>query len=724
MQKRQRFPQPFDRNCRPFAIQAGEPQALRSIEALLQPRSIALLGASDKPETLGRAMVDMIEAGGYKGTVYAVNPKYERIGSIPCVSSIAELPQQVDHVVLGVGNERLDAALEAAISGGARAATIFASCTMPGDNGALRDRLAAKARGAGMAICGGNCMGFYNNEIGLRVAGYPALQDMPAGSVGWIAQSGSVFGALAHNDHRLKFGLAVSSGAEIVTTAADYLGWMVTRDSIRVVGMFLESVRDPEGFVAALELAASRNVPVVVLKVGRTAASAEMALTHTGAIAGSDEAYGALFRRYGVIQVDDEDELAATLLMFQQPRRPARGGLVAIHDSGGERELAADVADRLGVIYPELGDKTKRRISEVVDPELVPSNPLDAWGGAQDFRTVFTESFKALMEDDNAAVGVMFCNIRDNYYVSTGFTDAAIATHHVTEKPVAVATNYSMVRHDALVSRLTAEGVPVLDGTTEALKAVKHFLAWRDRPPAMAIKRSAEIAPAAGDKWRRRIGAGVPLDENAALSLLSDYGIATPRRHLVSDEEQLKKAARRLSYPLALKTAAPGILHKSDVGGVVLGIADAQALSRAYADMRRRLGAPAMVAEMSSKGVELALGAVVDPQWGPVIIVSAGGVLIEVLDDKSVALAPISPKEAESMVASLKIHRLLEGYRGSPPVNLQAVHDTIVRLSWLAADLKDFVSEIDVNPLIVNADGCIAVDALVIPQASDRDGRH
>lgn len=722
MQERQRFPQPFDRDSRPFAMQAGTPQALRSIDALLQPRSIALVGASDKPETLGRAMVDMMEVGSYKGTVYAVNPKYDRIGSVRCFSSIAELPQQVDHVVLGVGNERLDAALDAAISGGARAATIFASCTVPGDNGALRDRLATKARGAGMAICGGNCMGFYNNEIGLRVAGYPALQDMPAGSVGWIAQSGSVFGALAHNDHRLKFGLAVSSGAEIVTTAADYLGWMVARDSIRVVGMFLESVRDPEGFVTALELAASRNVPVVVLKVGRTAASAEMALTHTGAIAGSDAAYGALFRRYGVIQVDDEDELAATLLMFQQPRRPSRGGLVAIHDSGGERELAADVADRLGVGYPELSDKTKRRIAEVVDPELIPSNPLDAWGGAQDFRTVFTESFKALIEDDNAAVGVMFCNIRDNYYVSTGFTDAAIATHRGTEKPVAVATNYSMVRHDALVSRLTAEGVPVIDGTTEALKAVKHFLAWRDRPAATAaIERPAGIAPGAGDKWRRRLGTGVPLEENAALSLLSDYGIPTPRRQLVSDEEELIQAASRLSYPLALKTAVPGILHKSDVGGVVLGIADAQALSRAYADMRLRLGAPAMIAEMSSKGVELALGAVVDPQWGAVIIVSAGGVLMELLDDKSFALAPVSPTWAESMVASLKIHRLLGGYRGSPSVDLEGVLDSIVRLSWLAADLKEFVSEIDVNPLIVNADGCIAVDALVIPVASDRD---
>jgi acyl-CoA synthetase (NDP forming) len=704
--------------ARGAAVAAGAPQTLTSMTALLQPRSVALVGASDKIETLGRAMVDMARVGGYEGSVYAVNPKYRQIGDTPCFASISDLPEQVDHVVLGVGNERLEAALDEAIAHGARAATIFASCVVSGDNGELRDRLAAKARAAGMSICGGNCMGFYNNEIGLRVAGYPALQPMPAGAIGWLAQSGSVFGALAHNDQRLKFSIAVSSGAEMVTTAADYLAWMATRDSIRVIGMFLESVRDPEGFTAGLELAASRDVPVVVLKVGRTAASAEMALSHTGAIAGSDVAYSALFKRYGVVQVDDEDELAAMLLLFQQPRKLGRGGLVAIHDSGGERELAADVADSVGMTYPQLSEETKQRIGEIIDPELVPSNPLDAWGGARDFRAVFTESFTALVDDPNAAIGMMFCDIRDGYYVSTGYVDAAIATYRATVKPVAMVTNYSMVRHDGLVSRLTETGIPVIDGTRVALKAVKNMLAWRDRPAVRTLIRPPTCGgQEAAQAWRDKLAPGAPLSEHDALSLLASYGISTAKCCLVSNQQEVAEAGLNMAYPVVLKTAAPGVLHKSDVGGVILDITDTPSLIRAYTEMHGRLGAAAIVAEMAPKGIELALGALVDPQWGPIVLISAGGVLMELLDDKAAALAPLSRDEAAAMVASLKINRLLDGYRGSKPVDRESVIDGIVRLSWLVADFASLISEIDVNPLIVSADGCIAVDSLIIPQS-------
>jgi acyl-CoA synthetase (NDP forming) len=704
--------------ARGAAVAPRPVQPLTSMSALLQPRSLALIGASDRRDTLGRAMIDMARVGGFRGSVYSVNPKYSQIGDTPCFASISDLPEQVDHVVLGVGNDRLETALDEAIAQGASAATIFASCVVPGDNGALRDRLAAKARAAGMSICGGNCMGFYNNEIGLRVAGYPALQPMPLGAIGWLAQSGSVFGALAHNDQRLKFSIAISSGAEMITTAADYLAWMATRDSIRVIGMFLESVRDPKGFTAGLELAASRDVPVVVLKVGRTAASAEMALSHTGAIAGSDVAYSALFKHYGVIQVDDQDELAATLLLFQQPRKLGRGGLVAIHDSGGERELAVDIADSIGMTYAHLTMKTKQRIGQIIDPELVPSNPLDAWGGAQDFHAVFTEGFTALVEDPNAAIGMMFCDIRDGYYVSKGYVDAAIATYYATDKPVALATNYSMVRHDGLVSRLSDIGIPVIDGTRIALKAAKSVLSWRDRPAVTTLARPVACGGnGVARVWRDKLALGAPLGEPDALALLAGYGIRTAKSCLVSEQRELVKAGHSMAYPVVLKTAAPGILHKSDVGGVILNIADMQGLERAYANMESRLGAAAIVAEMAPSGVELALGAVVDPQWGPIVVISAGGVLMELLDDKAAALAPLSRDEAVVMVASLKVKRLLDGYRGSKPTDVEAVVDAIVRLSWLVADFGDQISEVDVNPLIVGAEGCIAVDALFIPPA-------
>lgn len=685
------------------------------MDALMRPRSVALVGASEKPESLGHSMVRMVRAGGYDGTVYAINPRYKEIDGIPCHANLSDLPATVEHVVVGVGNERLDAAIDAAIAHGAKAATIFASCAQPHDGGVLKARLTAKLRGAGMALCGGNCMGFYNNQIGLRIAGYPAMQAMKPGPIGWLAQSGSVFGALAHNDPRLKFGFAISSGAEMVTTAADYLSWMVDQDGIRVVGMFLETVRDPAGFVRALERAAEKNVAVVILKVGRTAASAQMALSHTGAIAGSDAAYQALFRRYGVIQVDDLDELAATLLLFQQPRKPAAGGLVAIHDSGGERELAVDIAERLGVQYPVLAEHTRERIARHIDPELVPMNPLDAWGGAQSFETVFAESFTALLDDPNAALGVMFCDIRDGYFVSAGYAEAALEASKRTDKPVAVATNYGMVRHDGLAQRLTAAGVPVIDGTSEALKAVRHFLRFRDRRPIATPARPADLPEDAGARWKAALAAGKPLSEDEALALMTAYGIPAPARRTVGSAAELEQAARALRFPVALKTAVPGILHKSDVGGVRLGLDDPESLQVAYAEMAQRLGPQALIAEMAPAGTELALGAIIDPQWGPVVMLAAGGVLIELLADRAVALAPLQAEEARSMIESLQIRKLLDGYRGRPAADLGSLVDSIVRLGWLATDLADVLSEIDVNPLIVGSQGTWAVDALVVP---------
>ncbi len=680
----------------------------QSMQALLRPRSVALVGVSERPATVGRAMAEMIRAGGFAGPVYGVNPRYDRVAGLACFPSLEALPGAVDHVVLGVGNDRLETALDQAIAHGARAATIFASCAPPGDGGALAARLARAARAAGMALCGGNCMGFYNNEVGLRIAGYPHLGPLRSGPVGLVSQSGSVFGALAHNDPRLAFAAIISSGAELVTTAADYLGWMVVQDHIRVIGLFLETVRDPAGFQRALEAAATQGKPVVVMKVGRTARSAAMAVSHTGAVAGNDAAYAALFRRHSVLQVDDLDEMAATLLLFQQGRPPARGGLVAIHDSGGERELAVDLAERLAVTYADIAPGTLERVAAAIGPELEPANPLDAWSSAAGFEQTFGNAFSALLDDHDAALGMMFCDVRDGYYVSEGYARAAMAAFRATTKPVAVVTNYAMSAHDGIARRLTADGVPVIDGAAEGLKAARHMMAWRDRPSAVRRVRSGPRHATALD------GA---MSEHSALTMLDRYGIQTPARRLVSSLEELRVAAAVLRFPLALKTAAPGVAHKTEVGGVVLGIPTTELLERTYIDFAARLGPLALVEEMAPKGVEIALGALHDPQWGPLVLIAAGGVLIELLRDQVTLLAPTDPAEVERALPSLRLYRLLAGFRGSAPVDMPALIRTIVAFGWLAADLVSEYPEIDVNPVIVGASGCIAVDALMLPRA-------
>jgi acetate---CoA ligase (ADP-forming) len=690
---------------------------------LLAPRSIAFVGASARKDTPGNGMMQTVRRGGFAGTVWAVNPNYQEIDGYPCVPRLADLPAAPDLVVLSVKNERLEEALSEAVAAGARAATIFASGYLDGDSDPpLSARLAAQARTAGMPICGGNCMGFYNDLDRVWVCGFPSPREPRPGTIAFIAHSGSVFGALAHNDPRLRFALAISPGQELTTGVADYLDYAVNRPEVKVAGLFIETARDPAGLVRALDKAARRDVPVVALKVGRTEAAAAAALTHTGAIAGSDAAWEALFDRYGVIRVETLDELAATLLLLSTGKRAATGGLVSIHDSGGEREMIIDLAERVGVEFAPIAAPTATRIAANLDPGLAAENPLDAWGTGHDFVAQFEACFTALVEDDNAALGLFCADIRDRYYLSDGFAAAARAVASRSTKPIAFATNYTQLRHDTIARALTEAGVPVLDGTHNALVAIRGALAHRDfrartddPPPGAPVGTATERA-----EWRRRLAGGAPLGESDALDLLAAWGIPAAGHRLVEDEAAAVAAATSLGFPVVAKTAAPGIHHKSEVDGVRLSLADAAAVGVAYRDLAARLGRRVTIAAMAPKGVELALGMVRDPQFGPVVMVGAGGVLVELIADRAAALAPFGVATARRLLDRLAVSRLLQGYRGAKAVDLDALCTTIARFSVLAAELADVVGEIDVNPLICGARANLAVDALVVPVGGPR----
>lgn len=353
-------------------------------DALFAPRSIAIVGASARPDSNGHAMLAMARVDGFEGRIDPVNPRYSEINGTPCVPSLTDLPKVPDHVVIGVASSAVEQTLDEAIALGVRAVTIFASCQVPGDPGLIH-RVANKARRAGVAICGPNCMGFYNPISGLRVASFHSPPGIRRGPIAWISQSGSTFGALAHNDRRLGFSLCVSTGAELTTTAADVLDWSLDQGETRVAGMFLETVRRPDRFSAVLQRAAEQDVPVVMLKVARTAKSAAMALSHTGAIAGDDVAFTAFCRQHGATLVADMDEMAATLALFGTRRRAAKGRLATVHDSGGERELIVDMAEELGIGLAEITKSTAAALRRNLEPDLRAENPLDAFGTTRDY---------------------------------------------------------------------------------------------------------------------------------------------------------------------------------------------------------------------------------------------------------------------------------------------------------------------------------------------------
>jgi acetate---CoA ligase (ADP-forming) len=738
----------------------------RGLTALLEPRSLAVVGASARAGSFGDQLVGQLLAGGYRGTVHLVNPRYREVAGLPCHPSLADLPGPVDLVVLAVPNAALEAQLMAAAAAGAPAAVIFASCLDPDPSGPpghpavtvppLAERLAAIAREAGMAVCGGNGMGFFNLDQSLRVCGYPEPPDLPPGPVAVVTHSGSVFSALLHNDRDLRFNLVVSAGNELVTSAAAYLDHAVELPTTRVVALFLETVREPAAFRAALAKAAARSIPVVALKVGRAQAAQAMVAAHSGALAGEDGAYQALFDTYGVAQVATLDELADTCELLAG-RRAHRGALAAIGDSGGERAHLVDLAEQLRVPFAAISEATRQRLAAVLEPGLPPTNPLDAWGTGNDADQIFATCIQALLEDPSTAALALNLDLTTEPTPDTSYTGLAIAAAAATTKPVAVLSNLTSAADPTEAATLRAAGVPVLEGTATGLAALGHLFAFRDflaraeavddpmgagavddpapPPPGSAtLPHRGTRSGSAGvrharDRWRARLGEreqarrGRALDEAEGLALLSDWGVPVVAAEVATGLEEAMAAAGRVGWPVVLKTAAPGIAHKSDAGGVVLGLDGPERLAAAYADLAGRLGPRVLVAAMAGPGVELALGVVHDDQFGPLVMVAAGGMLVEVLGDRRFALPPVGHRQALAMLDRLAVRRLLDGVRGAPPADLDAVADAVVNLSTLAVDLGQSLAALDVNPLIAGPDGCVAVDALVIARNAEAAGR-
>ena len=370
----------------------------------------------------------------------------------------------------------------------------------------------------------GNCMGFYNVDHWFRAFPFHRPYELQEGGVTLIAQSGSVLTALLWNDQKLRFNLAISPGQELVTNVADYMDYALAQPTTRVIALFLETVRDPEKFIAALQRAADQEVPVVALKAGKTAMSAELAMSHSGAIAGNDAAYSALFERYGVLEVSSLDEMASTALLLSGDRRPATGGLSAIFDSGGERELLIDIADDVGVPLAEINEETTNVLKEHLDQGLEPINPLDAWGTGRNYQSIFENCWQALMDDPDTSVGVFVADLTSGFYLHESFARICRRVARRTDKPVAMLTNHIGTDSQDLARRLTHAGIPVLDGTTTGLKAVRNAMDYRDFLRRPEVERPPMPSKDVSKRWRERLSKPGALTEAESLALLADYG--------------------------------------------------------------------------------------------------------------------------------------------------------------------------------------------------------
>ena len=689
------------------------------LRPLLAPRSVALVGASVRPGSVGNQMVKALLKGGYEGAVFPVNPRYREIEGLTAYGALDELPTAPDLVVLSLASARLEAAMDAALAAGAKAAVIFDPCQIAGETNTpkLLDRLRAKARESALPVCGGNGMGFFNFDAKCHISFDPPPDRAP-GAITHIAHSGSAF-LLPYGRSRHGFNLAVSAGQEIGATVDRYMDYALEQPTTRVITLFVEAVRDPEGFAAALAKARERHVPVVVCKVGRTAESARLALTHTGALVGDDAAFGALLEHHGAVRADTLDQLLATAHLLSQGRAPAAPGFAAVTDSGGFRELLIDRAAALQVPLADFTEGTKDALRAVLPHNLEATNPLDAAGPVDEtYGPTFRKCHDIVSRDSNVGVlGIEFYHDDENG-ARDGHLEGTLAAYRTSRKPVFVYTNLTDLPNEALTEILDRQGIPVINGVDLALRAVSALLQRHAH-----LSRAAPDLPAPPDqeavaRWRDRLADGGTLGERDGLRLLAEFGIPAVEARPAEDEASLGAAAAAIGYPLVLKTAQPGLHHKSDVGGVAAPLADQAALVAAYRDMARRLGPAVLLEPLVARGVELGLGLRSDPAFGPIVSLGAGGTLVELLDDRVHALAPFDRRQARALLERLKLRRLLDGVRGAAPADLSALADAVARFSVLAAALSEVVAEIDVNPLIAGPGGAVAVDALVV--AKDR----
>jgi acyl-CoA synthetase (NDP forming) len=688
----------------------------QAMRALLDPKGIAVVGASQQPGR-GTSVVANLRDAGFSGEIVAVNPRYADVLGYRCYPAVKELPDTIDCLVIAIPAPAACDAMEQAFAHGIRAAVVLASGFDDDDeNGALGTRLKTLAD-KGMAICGPNCFGIVNVKTGAVAFNGVVPKALPRGPIALVSQSGSLgnfaFGPLIR-DRKLGFSYFVSCGNQIGLTVEDYAEYFAADPDVKVIAAIVEDLKNPRKLERVAATARANGKSLVFVQIGRTDAGQVMTQSHTGALAGNAEVLAAFLRRCGIVQAESYDEFVETVALFAHVSLGAGGNdVVLVSGSGGGAALAADQLDTAGLKLAQLSDATGARIRTVLPEIGGVTNPIDVTGAVFYDASIMGRLLEAVASDESrpiiaAAVNAIPAPHDRMRRIASAIADAA----RNTGAPIVAYQVSPLGPLDAeFVEILHRANVPLLMGAASAMNAIKHLP--RYRTIAVQLRAAAEPATAA-------------LPGSSFMDLhrtLRDSGVAVVDAILARSESEALDAFHRFKAPVALKAEAPGLLHKSDIGCVRLNCAseaDVAEAFRAVTENARRAGFPeaaAIVQPMTSGIAEAYAGIIDDPHYGPAIVFGLGGIFVEVLKDTAIEMAPLSQDDALAMIHRIKAAPLLLGARGRRRGDIEALATLLVNLSHFAVPHAGQIKALDLNPIIVRSEGegVVAVDIAAEP---------
>ena len=679
---------------------------------LLNPRSVAIVGASQRSDAIGSRVLHNLRLMGYTGTIFPVNPRYDTIGDLRCFPSLTSLPRPVDAAFLAVPASGGLALAEEAGRCGIKALFVNASGYADGgpEGAALQSELTAIAQRYGMAVAGPNNMGLVNVHDRTAVWTQGHMRPVKPGPVAVIAHSGTMALILIEDQRDLGFAYVVTAGNEAGATAADYLASMALDDRVEVVLLFLETIRDPTLFAQAAAEAHRRGKRIIALKVGASESGRAMVQAHTGALAGEDRLYDAFFKSLGIVRVRDMDEMLETAVLFcadlALPRTPR---VAAVTLSGGEAALLSDVGHELGVDFPPLGAQTLAKLRPAFPDYATIGNPVDAWGLGFDPER-FQLVVDALLADPEIGTVVFSINAPsrrgEDIPYGRAMANACLRAKPHDKRIVFMSNSVGNGVNPALRALLAPLNIAYLSGARAGLAAVRNMASLC----GVELRAAATLPSPA--PW--------PADEPARFRQLSEAGVPMVQTEVARDRDEAMRIASRIGFPVAMKGVSDQLPHKSDVGLVRLNVTHPGAASQAFDALTAVLaghgGGDVIVQKMAGDGVELIVGIRNDPNFGSFVIVGPGGVLVELANQASIRRGPVDEAQARAMLAETAAGKLLAGVRGQGPWDADAAVKAIAAMSRFGAARAATLATIEINPLIVGIDGVLGVDVLVEPR--------